>query len=80
MAVDLGLAFGSDPDWFVDLPREKRVQVMAWARARKEPELAMWSVHGLQGSDLVHLLSTVLGAKKGEQQDLVAGLLAQLDA
>jgi len=79
MAIDLGLAFGGDPDWLLDLPAEKRVRVLSWAYARKDRELAMWSAHGLQVGDLVQVLSLLFKGAKGTEKDLVSGMLAQLE-
>lgn len=82
VAIDAGLTFWGDPDAVYDLPPEKRVRTMTYLLARKEKVAAMWSVSPLLASDLVHLLSQVLGKGKGggstSGDDLMAGLLASL--
>ena len=80
LAIEAGLIYGGgDPEWLLEQPREKRVQIMAYTLARKEAELGFWSGAGLQASDLVHLLSKITTATaKPKGGDLMDGLLGQL--
>lgn len=61
------------------MPRDKRVRVLAWALARKEADLALWSVSPLQSTDVAHLLARVLAQPKGKPKDsIMGGILSQL--
>lgn len=66
LAIDAGLTFAGDPQWFYDLDVERQRLTMAYLFARAEQAGGLWSASGLRATDVVHLLSAVTGAKKGK--------------